>query len=85
MSSPVSHEIYALAARSLDWSPTDRIDPADLPRIIAHHRLDIKWLDNHLIVQKRGGPGHVERIDGHRATVLFRAVVFCAALIGGAA
>jgi hypothetical protein len=85
MSSPITHEIYALAALSLGWSPTDRIEPSDIPRIVGHHKLDVKWLDHYLVVQQRGGPGHVERIEGPRAVVLFRAVVFCSALIGGAA
>ena len=82
MSSPITPTIYASAARALGWPPTQRIDFTYIPLLISHLRLDVKWLDSYVVVQQRGGPGHVERI-GH--DTLFTAIVMCAALIGDAA
>lgn len=86
MSSPLTHEIYANAARSLSWSPHYRVAPSDLTYLIVFHRLEIAWTDGYVMVKQDGGPGHVERFSaGGEADALFTAVVMCAALIGGAA
>ena len=84
MSSPITHEIHAAAARSVGWSSFVRIAVLDVPFLISFHRLEIAWVDDYVMVKKPGGPGHVERFTrGGEITALFNAVVMCAALVGG--
>lgn len=87
MSSPLTPTVYASAARALGWPPTHRIATSDIPTLISHLHLDVRWLDTYVMVQQRGGPGHVERINPHglAGDTLFTAIVMCAALIGDAA
>lgn len=85
MTSPLTHEIYADAARALGWSPFTTLLPTDIPFVVSRLRLDVRWIPDHWVsVSMAGGPGHVERVAGDSDGALFTAVVMCAALIGGA-
>ena len=83
MSSPLTPEIYAAAARSIGWPPIARISPSDLLFLIARHRLTIDGVGDYLLVRQSGNVGHVERVGADRGVALFNAVVMCSAMIGG--
>ena len=83
MSSPLTPEIYAAAARSIGWPPIARISPSDLPFLITHHRLTIDWTEAYVLVKQASNVGHVERVGADRGVALFNAVVMCSAMIGG--
>ena len=83
MSSPLTPEIYAAAARSIGWPPIARIWPSDLQFLIATHHLTIDWIEGYVMVKQAGNVGHVERVGADRGVTLFNAVVMCSAMIGG--